>query len=139
MKQALGEFEFPEDFRWPESHSDSMIYLGLCNDGGMLASCGIEIEYDKEDYASAKQALVAEGVSVCFEDVLFKIVLMGKLWRIYDSENEEYLDSVGINELRTNIRKMPVRWWFQFVEENDDAETANVALQYAIFGDVVYG
>jgi hypothetical protein len=139
MKKELGEFVWPEDFAWPESHSDSMIYLGLCHDAGMLASCGIEIEYDKEDYAAAKAALVAEGVSVCFEDVLFRIVEMGNLWKIYDSDNEEYLDPVGLKELRANIRNMPVRWWFQFIERNDDGETANVALQYALFGDCIYG
>lgn len=137
--EVFGEFEWPEDFQWPDSHSESMIYMGLVHDFGQMGLCGIELRYKKEDYAASKADLLAKGMNVCLEDILFNIVKMGNLWEIYDEENEETLEMLSLEQMKQNIRKMPAKWWMQFVEGRDDSETANVALQCAFFGDIVYG
>lgn len=137
--ETLGEFEWPEDFQWPDSHSESMIYLGLVHDFGQMGLCGIELRYKDEDYAASKADLIAKGMKPCLEDILFNIVKMGNLWEIYDEENEETLEMLSLDQMKQNIRKMNAKWWMQFVQEQYDSETCNVALQCAFFGDIVYG
>jgi hypothetical protein len=136
---TLGSFNWPADFCWPIQHSDSMIYLGLCHDFGMLNQSGIEIKFADKDYTAAKAVLKKQGADCCYEDVLFQIVRMGKKWTIYDFENEETLCELTLDQMRENIKKMPIVVYLEFINENDDANTANTALQYAFFGEVVYG
>lgn len=42
-------------------------------------------------------------------------------------------------QLMAEGEKADIRHWNDFIEENDDADTADVFMQLALFGEVVYG
>ena len=60
---------------------------------------------------------------------------------LYDAEQEQrhVLDLPKLKRgLRTMIQKYP-KHWAMFVDENYDANTGDVFLQCAVFGEVIYG
>lgn len=68
----------------------------------------------------------------------------------YDVEDNEQLGKLNFEGMKRalqfmangrdkNDKPFPMRHWQAFIDENDDAETADVFLQLAIMGEIVYG
>jgi hypothetical protein len=117
--------------------SEEYFYNALCNGRGCMNDYGLELEYDADEYKKSRKKL-SEGV--CFEDVLMQMLRDGYKLTINDIECEgEYTRSIGIEEVHERVEKTPLRHLSNMINENDDAETADVILQTVFFEDIIFG
>jgi len=63
--------------------------------------------------------------------------------RMYDKDHPEYVsEHISVETLLHGLKIMHDRYhhhWNYFMSENEDADTADVFLQCALFGEVIYG
>lgn len=84
--------------------------------------------------------LIVEGDDVKKEDAYFGWLEQGIL-KVEDPEDEKTYP-LDIESIKKGLKVMAekfTRHFNDFVNENDDAETADVFLQCCVFGDVIYG
>lgn len=113
----------------------------------------LSLDYDDEDYKSAKTALIierdtntAEGQTadpICYEDVLECIVMRGGRIAFTDVEDDKptphYLDKGALERgVDAFIEKCPSAF-ADYLNENADSITDNLFIQCCLFGEVVYG
>ena len=115
--------------------SETHFHNALCNGLGTVRAYGLELEYDSEHYKEARTKLD----SPCFEDVLMQILKDGHSLTLVDEEGDEEDAIVTLKEVHERVSKTPIRHLVDAIEENDDAETADVILQTVFLNDVVYG
>jgi len=64
----------------------------------------------------------------------------GKELTMVDHECEgEYTRSISIKDVHERVSKTPIRHLMNMINEEDDAETADVVLQTVFFEDVIFG
>ncbi|MEG1758373.1 MAG: hypothetical protein RR235_07965 [Oscillospiraceae bacterium] len=99
---------------------------------------------DPEDYTAARARVASRATErmsqeyVCYEEVLAEILEFGGSLRVYDIEEDKdhpMTMALLLNGFRLNAKNRPE----DASIEDGDAETADCILQYAIFGDVIYG
>lgn len=110
-------------------------HRALCNGLSYIDGHGLELFYNKEDYAKAKSVLSAP----CYEDVLMQILRDGKQLMLRDHEGSEDDAYITMEQMYQNIEKVEPQWLMQMYEEGDDAETADVILQTVFLGEHIYG
>ena len=115
--------------------SETHFHNALCNGLGQVRAYGLELEYDSEHYKEARTKLD----NPCFEDVLMQILKDGHSLTLMDEEGDEEDAIVTLKEVHERVSKTPIRHLVDAIEENDDAETADVILQTVFLNDVVYG
>jgi hypothetical protein len=115
--------------------SETHFHNALCNGLGQVRAYGLELEYDSEHYKEARTKLD----NPCFEDVLMQILKDGHSLTLVDEEGDEEDAIVTLKEVHERVSKTPIRHLVDAIEENDDAETADVILQTVFLNDVVYG
>jgi len=115
--------------------SETHFHNALCNGLGQVRAYGLELEYDSDHYKEARTKLD----SPCFEDVLIQILKDGHSLTLVDEEGDEEDAIVTLKEVHERVSKTPIRHLVDAIEENDDAETADVILQTVFLNDVVYG
>jgi hypothetical protein len=115
--------------------SETHFHNALCNGLGQVRAYGLELEYDSDHYKEARTKLD----SPCFEDVLMQILKDGHSLTLVDEEGDEEDAIVTLKEVHERVSKTPIRHLVDAIEENDDAETADVILQTVFLNDVVYG
>ena len=115
--------------------SETHFHNALCNGLGQVRAYGLELEYDIDHYKEARTKLD----SPCFEDVLMQILKDGHSLTLVDEEGDEEDAIVTLKEVHERVSKTPIRHLVDAIEENDDAETADVILQTVFLNDVVYG
>lgn len=123
-------------FRW--SSNKGAWYFHRCEAGGF--DYWGELCSDEKDYEAARERLQAKSTSEikpCYEDVLAEILEAGGKLIVFDYEEDEYHD--------LTMEKI-LRGWKKYIEQQNtfdfdeyDAVSADCILQYAIFGDVIYG
>lgn len=120
-----------------ENHeSEQMFYNSLCNGLGYMSGYGLELEYKDTQYNAAKKKLQ----SPCFEDVLMQILRDGGSLTFVDVECDgEYTRSISLADVHDRVQKTPARFLMDMVNEQDDAETADVILQTVFFEEIVFG
>jgi hypothetical protein len=120
-----------------ENHEkEEYFHNALCNEQGMLASSGIEIVHSKEDYDAAKAKLT----SPCYEDVLMQILKDGNKLQMIDLEDDDnVLAEITLQDMYDNFQYVSQEVIISYVEESDDACTADVLLQYVFLKELVYG
>lgn len=122
--------------------SEEYFYNALCNGLGYVSSYGISLDYSDEDYADAKKKLGLDRPDFfpCFEDVLMEILRMGNTLTIVDEEGDEENNStITLKDVHEKVSKAPVRHLMDMINENDDAETADVIIQQVFFNDIIFG
>ena len=93
----------------------------------------------KSDYKNAKEKLVVTSTP-CYEDVLVQILKDGGLLTMKDIEGDgEMTQSIKIEDVYDRVQKTPIKFLLQMIEEQDDAETADVILQTVFFEDIIFG
>lgn len=117
---------------------DVVDYVLCCEAGGF--DYWAEICYKDEDYKAAKERLLGPdkpSADLCYEDVLAEILEHGDKLTVYDRE--------GNKEYELTMEKL-LNGWKKYVEKTGhddfdeyDAADADGILQYAIFGDWIYG
>ena len=122
--------------------SEEYFYNALCNGLDYVSSYGISLDYSDEDYAEAKKKLGVDRPDFfpCFEDVLMEMLRMGYSLIMVDEEGDEENNStITLKDVHEKVSKAPVRHLMDMINENDDAETADVILQQVFFNDIIFG
>jgi len=126
-----------------ENHeSEEMFHTALCNGLGYMSGYGLEFEFKKEDYESAKRNLreAAPDSTVCYEDVLMQILREGGSLTMTDVECDgAYTSSVSLADVHNRVQQTPAKFLMDMVNEQDDADTADVILQTVFFEEIVFG
>lgn len=121
-----------------KKESEEYFYNALCNavGTGYMNSYGIEMDFNSDDYKSAKTKLK----SPCFEDVLMQILRDGKQLILTDIEGEgENTKSINLTDVHERVCKMPVNHLMDMIEQNDDAITADVLIQTVFYSEIIFG
>ncbi|CAB4219101.1 hypothetical protein UFOVP1604_184 [uncultured Caudovirales phage] len=130
------------EIRLTTTESEEIFHTALCNALGYVQGYGIELDFFKQDYERASSALKKEspGTQICYEDVLLRLLKDGKELTMVDHECDgEYTRSISIKDVHERVSKTPIRHLMNMINEEDDAETADVVLQTVFFEDVIFG
>lgn len=116
--------------------SENYFYNSLCNGLGEMGGYGLSLDFDEQQYKSAKEKLK----SPCFEDVLMQILRDGGSITLVDEECEgEYTKSITMKDVHERVAKTPIKHLTDAITENDDAITADVIIQTVFFEDIIFG
>jgi len=116
--------------------SEEFFYNALCNGLGYIQHYGLELDYKKADYQSAKSKLE----SLCYEDVLMQILKDGNILTLTDIECDgEYTRSITLDDVHSRVQKTPIGFLMDMINENYDAETCDVVIQSVFYGDIIFG
>ena len=123
------------------TESETIFHNALCNGLGYVEGYGIELDFNKQDYARAATVLKQGATdTVCYEDVLLQILKDGKKLTMIDHECEgEYTRSITIKDVHKRVSQTPIRHLMDMINEDDDAVTADVVIQSVFFKDVIFG
>lgn len=125
-----------------QQEAEEHFFNALCNGAHYISGYGISIEPKEEDYEAAKQALSArlgDKQAICYEDVWMEILRMGKPLVMVDTEGAEEPKFVYLKDVHERVAKTePCHLW-NAINEEDDAETADVILQTVFYGEVIFG
>ncbi len=123
------------------TESEEIFHNALCNGLGYVEGYGIELDFNKQDYARAATFLKQGATAtVCYEDVLLQILKDGKKLTMIDHECEgEYTRSITIKDVHKRVSQIPIRHLMDMINEEDDAVTADVVIQSVFFKDVIFG
>ena len=119
------------------THEESEIYFhnALCNGLDYVSGYGIDVNYDAAAYKAARAKLD----SPCFEDVLLQLLKDGGTLTIVDNEGGMDEVEITINDVHERVQNTPFGHLLNMIEEDDDAETADVILQTVFYNEVVFG
>jgi hypothetical protein len=119
------------------THEESEKYFhnALCNGYDYITSYGIDVDYDDAAYKAARAKLD----SPCFEDVLLQLLKDGGSLTITDSEGGVDTVIITINDVHERVQNTPFNHLTDMINENDDADTADVILQTVIYNEVIFG
>ena len=123
------------------TESETIFHNALCNGLGYVEGYGIELDFNKQDYARAATFLKQGATdTICYEQVLMQILKDGKKLTMIDHECEgEYTRSITIKDVHKRVSQPPIRHLMNMINEEDDAETADVVIQSVFFKDVIFG
>ena len=116
--------------------SENYFYNSLCNGLGEMGGYGLSLDFDEQQYKSAKAKLE----SPCFEDVLMQILRDGGSITLVDEECEgEYTKSITMKDVHERVAKTPIKHLTDAITENDDAVTADVIIQTVFYEEIIFG
>lgn len=111
-------------------------HTALCNGLDYISSYGLTLDYEKAHYKQAKESLTS---SPCFEDVLIQILKDGHPLVLHDEEEGMDDSTIYIRDVVARMSQVPLRHMMNAINEDDDAETADVILQTIFYQDVTFG
>lgn len=123
------------------AEAEQYFYNALCNGLGYFEQYGVVIDFTKQSIQNAKARIRNKKDSCCYEDVLMEILRGGDKLKVIDQENDD-LDlnvSITLADVHERVAKTPIKHLMDMINENDDAETADVILQSVFFQDVIFG
>lgn len=124
--------------------SEVYFHNALCNaiGTGYMDGYGLEIIHNEETYNKAKQNLINDGMTnPCVEDIWMQILRDGNELEIadYETDDEEYNVKITLKDVHERVQTMPINHLINYIEENDDAGTADVLLQTVFFKEIIFG
>jgi hypothetical protein len=115
-----------------------VLFTCFC-DGGLklLTYCGIELDFDNNDYFAAMDALA----NPCLEDVYIQMIRENRRVVFIDTENKNEETVLTLDKAIENFQSPEI---YEDVillvsEGNYDAISCYRVLQFALYGEVVYG
>lgn len=120
---------------------EEIFYTALCNGLGYVESgYGLALKYKPTDYANAKGQLAILKKNTCYEDVLMQMLKIGKVLKMHDIEGDgEHTEYISIERVRERIKNVPVDRLMNFIEEQDDADDADIVIQTVLYNEVIFG
>lgn len=120
---------------------EEIFYTALCNGLGYVESgYGLALQFRAKDYAESKGMLTLLKKNTCYEDVLMQILKSGKILTIADIEGDgAHTEYVSIQMVHERVRKVSPETLMDFVNENDDADSADRVLQTVFYGEMIFG
>ena len=116
--------------------SEEIFYNALCNGLGYFFSYGFSFETIKHQADEARKKLT----NPCYEDLLMQILKDGGTLIFIDEEGEgDNNVDLTLEMVHKGVVKAPIKHLMDFVNEEDDAETADVVIQSVLFGEIIYG
>lgn len=112
-------------------------HTALCNGLDYISLHGLTLDYEKAHYKQAKESLKLG--TTCFEDVLIQILKDGHPLVLHDEEEGEYDSKIYIRDVIERMSLVPMRHMMNAINEDDDAETADVILQTIFYKDTIFG
>jgi hypothetical protein len=123
--------------------SEEYFYNALCNGLEYTTSgYGLSLDYSDEDFADAKTKMGIDkpGILPCFEDVLMEMLRMGKTLTMVDEEGEgDNNSTITLKDVHERVSNTPVRHLMDMINEDDDADTADVIIQTVFFNEIIFG
>jgi hypothetical protein len=130
------------EIKLTKTEAEGFFFNALCNGLSHIGVYGLALEALEVDYKAARERLKEKDPngSVCFEDVLMEILRHGGELTMKDLECDgEYTRSITLNEVYDRISQTPAKYLVDMLNENDDAETADVILQTVFYQEIVFG
>jgi len=121
--------------------SEDFFLNALCNGLSYFNGYGLELTYNQDAYDKAKEALKTQSISApAWEDVLMQILRQGDTLTLIDHECDgEYSRDITLYMVHNRMCDVPMRHLMNMVNEDDDAETADVILQWVAYQEVIFG
>ena len=117
--------------------SEDFFLNALCNGLSYFDGYGLELTYNQDAYNKAKQTL-RQGVA--WEYILMQILRQGDTLRIVDHECDgEYSRDITLADVHTHVPTAPMSRLLDMYNEDDDAETADVILQWVAYQEIIFG
>ena len=117
--------------------SEDFFLNALCNGLSYFDGYGLELTYNQDAYKKAKQSL-RQGVA--WEDILMEILRQGGTLTIIDHECDgEYTRDITLADVHTHLPTAPMSRLLDMYNEDDDAETADVILQWVAYQEIIFG
>ena len=122
--------------------SEEIFHAALCNaeSTGHMAGYGLQLRWHEKSYKGARERIKERGESPCLEDVLLEILRGGGHLTYFDIEGgggEPW--PINLQDVHDKVSNAPARNILNFIEQEDDAEDADVILQTVFMGEVVFG
>jgi hypothetical protein len=122
------------------TESEQFFYNALCNGlDYMCSGYGLTLHVKDKDYKAAKLTLSEGSKSVCYEDVLLQVLREGNKLTLLDQEGGEDRWTISLDDVHEKVAEAPTKHLLDMINENDDAETADVILQSVFIGEVIFG
>ena len=121
----------------PQEAQD-IFHTSLCNimGTGYFNGYGLEFIWDEDEYKKAKEKLQ----NPCFEDVILQIIKDGGTLGVLDHECDgEYNAHINEAIILDRMDQVPPQRLLNIINEEDDAEDADVVLQTLLYGEVIFG
>jgi len=122
--------------------SEIIFHNALCNGLSCMRNYGLELDYKDEEYTKAREELnkTNPNNTICYEDILLKMLQMGYKLTLVDEEGDgAYTSEIGINEVHERVQLAPARNIINTLDETDDVEDADVIIQTVFFNEIIFG
>ena len=129
------------EIKLTHTESESYFYNALCNGLSYISDYNLELTYDEKSYNDAKNRLKEKSpdTGLCYEDILMEILRGGGVLTLEDREGNEDSASITLQEVHDRVALTQLNHLMNMINEEDDAETADVILQTVFLQDIVYG
>mgnify|MGYP000400648559 FL=1 len=129
------------EIKLTHTESEMFFYNALCNGLSYIGDYNLELTYNETSYQDAKNRLnnKTPNEGLCYEDVLMEILRGGGTLTLEDREGNEDSASITLQEVHDRVATTQLNHLMNMINENDDAETADVILQTVFLQGIVYG
>lgn len=130
------------EIKLTKQESELYFYNALCNGLDYVTGYGLTIDFKKTDYQKALDNFKKTNPEErpCFEDVLMQILRDGKSITLIDEECDgEYTRTIKMKDVHDRVQKTKTNHLINMINEEDDAETADVIIQSVFFEDIIFG
>ena len=122
--------------------SEEIFHAALCNaeSTGHMAGYGLQLRWPEKSYKEARERIKERGELPCQENVLLEILRGGGHLTYFDIEGcggEPW--PINLQDVHDKVCNAPTRNILNFIEQEDDAEDADVVLQTVFMGEVMFG
>jgi hypothetical protein len=117
------------------TESEKFFYNAMCNGLGFVLSVyDLELHYNADEYALARESLAIKDDVVCFEDVLMQMLRMGYKLTIKDIGCDG-----GLEDVHSRVQMAPIKHLMDMANMRDDGDTADAILQHVFYGTYIFG
>ena len=119
--------------------SEEYFYIALCNGLNYIESgYGLHLKFSSYEAQNAIKKLKDNGSTPSYEDIIMQLLKNGHEINLYDEEGEED-HIIKLKDVHDRVQNAPVERILEMVNENDDADTADVILQSVFFNEIIFG
>ena len=130
---------------------DNLVSLLSCAFTGGISYWCSDAEVNREKYVAAKNALIAGGKKsgeICVEDIYLKVLDDGGAIVLPDAEDSDetyeltlskILKGIQLTEAARMTGEIDAAGIPSLFDEGGDSNTADCIIQYALFGEIIFG
>jgi hypothetical protein len=120
--------------------AEEIFFDALCNGLGQLGMYGLLLDVNVNHYRDASSQLETIFRSICFEDVLIKMLKLGYPLSFKDDECDgEYDAHVTLDSIHERVPTAPSYLLDAMLTGEDDACTADGILQWVMYNEIIFG